>query len=93
MTDLPEHHLSDRTILRPGDLVRIDSGKARYTVQRIVQTSTGVEVHVYGGRQGFLSARVFQADQVTRCRSKNDPNEGLRQALHEVSVRSKARRR
>lgn len=93
MPDLDQIRLQGRTILRPGDLVRIDTGKARFTVQRIVQTSTRVEVHAYGGRPGFLQARVFTPDQVTRCRTTRDPNEGYREAIVEVSKASKKRKR
>lgn len=91
-TDLSEVRLQGRTILRPGDLVRIDSGQARYTVQRIVQTSSGVEVHAYGGKPGFLAARVFAPDKVTRCRATRDPNVHYREAIHEASMAAKRRK-
>lgn len=92
-TDLAELRLSAATILRPGDTVRVGGGAARFTVSRLVETASGAqEVHVYGGRPGFLQARVFRADQVTRCRSKGDPNEPARVALHEVSEASKKRK-
>ena len=84
MTDLTEVRLGGRTILRPGDWVRIDSGQARFKVQRIVETDRGVEVHAYGGKPGRLAARVFMADQVTRCRTDRDPNQGWREALREA---------
>lgn len=93
MTDLDLFRLQGRTILRPGDFVRIDSGQARFLVQRIVETSSGVvEVHAYGGKPGRLTGRVFRAEAVTRCRSPKDPNELWRVALEEVSKASKKRK-
>lgn len=93
MTDLAEYRLGGRTILRPGDWVRIDSGQGRFLVEKITQSASGVvEVHSYGGKPGFLSGRVFRAEKVTRCRAPKDPNVHYREAVHEASKSAKKRK-
>lgn len=79
--------------LKIGDMVRIDSGQARYRITDIRQHESGaVEVHAYGGKGGRLGSRVFTPEQVTRVRSTRDPNSAWRDALHEMSVGSKRRK-
>lgn len=83
-----------RRKVRKGDLVRVDDSKARYRVQEVRVTDEGVvEVHVYGGKNGRLRSHIFAPDQVIHCRSRSDPNDGLRVAIREASKAKNRRTR
>ena len=82
-----------RKTLAVGDLVRIDTGQARYRITALRQTPTGVEVDAYGGKRGHLGSRVFTVDQVTKVRDqKKNSNDAWLAALHEASAKSKNRK-
>jgi hypothetical protein len=94
-----QYHSGTGKVLKPGDPFKVTGqGTFRCTLIHVERDGRTGEEHVvvdgYGGKKGRLGTRTFRVERCERIvKVKDDPNQGMREAVKETSDASKRGKR